>query len=98
MKEKKIQFVGWVVKKIRNKFCGFRIIPDKAIKFFDSILRDVIVYRQENNIQRNDLVQYLIDVKRKSIEVEKGNIQSDVITQGKKSSPKSQNINEIIIE
>lgn len=65
------------------RISDFRFVPDHVLQFFDSILRDVIVYRQKNDIQRNDLVQYLIEVKRKTIEVEKGNIQSDIVTRSK---------------
>lgn len=55
-------------------------MPSTVTKFFDSILKDIIIYRQKNNIERNDLVNYLIELKRKSLEVEKGNVKSDLIT------------------
>lgn len=60
------------------------MVPDEVNSFFNKILKDVIVYRQDNDIQRNDLVQYLIDVKRKTLEVEKGNLKSDLVTKSKK--------------
>ena len=55
----------------------------KAKNFFDSILHDVIKYRQEKKIDRNDLIQYLIEVKRKSLIVSKGEVESDIITKSK---------------
>lgn len=62
---------------------NFRMTPDQVNTFFNKLLKDVIVYRQDHNVQRNDLVQYLIEVKRKTIEVEKGNIKSDIVTKSK---------------
>ncbi|KAL0266932.1 UNVERIFIED_CONTAM: hypothetical protein PYX00_009337 [Menopon gallinae] len=64
---------------VLNKIFKFRIVPSNVSEFFNSVLKDIIVYRQNNNVDRNDLVNYLIELKRKSLEVEKGNVQSDLI-------------------
>lgn len=77
---KGIKIMSFFVLPNLAKRLHLKVVPDNVNQFFQNILKDVIVYRQQHGIQRNDLVQYLIDVKKKTIEVEKGNVKSDIVT------------------
>lgn len=58
------------------------MVSSKVYAFFNGILRDVIVYRQNNHEVRNDFVQFLLDVKKKSLDVANGVVKSETHTKG----------------
>lgn len=61
---------------------SFRLVSDKVLAFFDTVLRDVIVYRQEKNEIRMDFVQFLLDIKKKSEQVANGTLESSILPSG----------------
>ncbi|KAK6642292.1 hypothetical protein RUM44_014015 [Polyplax serrata] len=61
------------------KHLGLKLVSDKVLAFFDTVLRDVIVYRQEKNEIRMDFVQFLLDIKKKSEQVANGTLESSIL-------------------
>ncbi|XP_069687378.1 cytochrome P450 6j1-like [Periplaneta americana] len=47
-----------------SNFFGLRIIPSKVADFFRQKTKESMAYRQQNNIRRNDYLQYLLQVKK----------------------------------
>nr|WCC58079.1 cytochrome P450 [Pharsalia antennata] len=44
-------------------FMGLRIIPKDVADFFMKVVDDTVLYREKNNLSRNDFLQLLIDIK-----------------------------------
>lgn len=64
-----------------SKIFGLKFVPDEVPEFFNGMLRDIIRHRQTQGSGKSvDMMQYWIDLKKKSEEVMKGNIKSDIIT------------------
>ncbi|XP_060535574.1 uncharacterized protein LOC132707668 [Cylas formicarius] len=55
------QFVNWNV----LAALGFRFFPEDSTKFFLDVVNDTIEYREKNNIQKNDFVHLLLQLKNK---------------------------------
>lgn len=53
-------FYPWITKIIKMKFC-----PDKEANFIISLLNGTLKYRKENNVKRNDFLDYLIYLREK---------------------------------
>jgi hypothetical protein len=43
-----------------------RFTPSEVIDFFRRMTKEVMTYRQENNVKRNDFLQLLIQLKEKA--------------------------------
>ncbi|XP_063708554.1 probable cytochrome P450 28a5 [Culicoides brevitarsis] len=48
-----------------TKIFKFRFVPEKYEKFLTNLLKETISYRKENNIERQDFVDYLIHLREK---------------------------------
>ncbi|KAK6642293.1 hypothetical protein RUM44_014016 [Polyplax serrata] len=75
-----LKFILFVVLPRISKLLGLKMVSSKVYAFFNGILRDVIVYRQNNHEVRNDFVQFLLDVKKKSLDVANGVVKSETHT------------------
>ncbi|KAL0273544.1 UNVERIFIED_CONTAM: hypothetical protein PYX00_006177 [Menopon gallinae] len=74
-----IQFIVLMMPTV-SKLFSIKMVPKEVPQFFDDILRNVIEHRQKNSVSQTDIVQHWLDLKKKSEEVAKGNVQSDVVT------------------
>ncbi|PSN43535.1 hypothetical protein C0J52_03712 [Blattella germanica] len=61
-----IKFViGFIAPQISN-LLKLRFLPMKVENFFIRMVKEVIQYREENNVSRNDYLQHLISIKKKT--------------------------------
>ncbi|CAH1382253.1 unnamed protein product [Tenebrio molitor] len=45
------------------RILGLKLIAEDISKFFSDVVTRVVTFREENNVRRNDLLQFLIDLK-----------------------------------
>lgn len=69
-------FTALLVPKVA-KFLKFKLFPRDAIEFFRSVFSDVIAYRTENNVIRNDLTQTLLQAKNESVQLNSNSVDED---------------------
>jgi cytochrome P450 family 6 len=97
------QSVGIYLKKLLKslsssllKLFHVRLHSDKISNFFMGVVKEVIDYREKNNVVRNDLMQLLIQLKNKGKIEDDGDIKSEQVQKEKAGKELEENIGECI--
>ena len=53
-----------------SKMFNFNLFPREASAYFINMVRDILQYREGNNIQRNDFMQLMIQLKNKTLSID----------------------------
>jgi len=78
------------------KFFHVRLHPDEVSNFFMGLVKDMIDYREKNNVVRNDLIQLLIQLKNKGKIEDDGNSKSEHVPDERAGKETEENIGECI--
>ena len=73
-----------------------RLHPDEVSNFFMGVVKDVIVYREKNNVVRNDFMQLLIQLKNKGKIEDDGDIKSEHVQDETACKEMEENVGECI--
>ena len=60
-----IVFILFFMMPFIKKLITIKIVPVEIEKFFMNLMNDALKYRQENNIDRDDYLGYLISLQKK---------------------------------
>jgi len=78
------------------KFFHVRLYPDEMSNFFMGLVKDVIDYREKNNVVRNDFMQLLIQLKNKGKVDDDGDSKSEHVQDETAGKETEENIGECI--
>jgi len=97
------QFLGIHLQKVLRIFPSFllklfhvRLHPDEAGNFFIGVVKDVIDYREKNNVVRKDFMQLLLQLKNKGKIEDDGDIKSEHVQDETVGTETEENIGECI--
>ncbi|KAJ9577525.1 hypothetical protein L9F63_005898 [Diploptera punctata] len=69
LKGRVLQFINFLIPSFTRTF-NVHVFPKDVSKYFRSMVKDTVEYREANNIHRNDFMQLMIQLKNKTLGIE----------------------------
>jgi cytochrome P450 family 6 len=79
------------------KLFPIKIVPDEVNKFIITTVKEVIDYREKNNVSRNDFMQLLIELKNKGRVHDDEHVKSEDALDGTTHKESEVNVGEYIV-